>query len=132
VGVPGKEREVECFQYTHCLLVSLEKMAAWEDGESVATIRGRLTPEQLAAPGTLLLRISERGGRPWVIRGLVLQEGMVLGEVMNRLPATLTHEEVMAGIEALRERGYLQGIRVTTEPHQGGNSSDGDEGESEA
>lgn len=42
----------------------LAKASVWQDGESLVSVSQRLTAEQLAGPGRLILRISERGDWP--------------------------------------------------------------------
>ncbi len=55
------------------IIAELQESSEWEDGESLAAIRSRLTAGQLQGPGTLVLRISERGPLPSLLCGLVVQ-----------------------------------------------------------
>jgi hypothetical protein len=63
------------------IIAKLQESSEWEDGESLAAIRSRLTAGQLQGPGTLVLRISERGPLPSLLCGRVVQSGTALFEV---------------------------------------------------
>lgn len=85
----------------------------WPDGEDLSAIEARLTPEQLEAPGMLILRILERGPFPWMLIARVIQRGTVLFEVMQRISEPITHDEIKAMIENLQALGYAT-LVVTT------------------
>jgi hypothetical protein len=100
------------------IIDKLLEAAIWQDGEGLLEIRARLTPAQLAAPGQLVLRVSERGALPWLLRARVEQDGELLFEVIEPLPANITHTDVEAIIADWQVRGYLLSVNVSV-PNEG-------------
>ena len=90
------------------IIAHLEKASLWQDGESLVSISQRLTPEQLAGPGRLILRISERGAYPWLLRACVLQDEQQLFEVQGRIPEHVTDEDIQALVSEWIRLGYVQ------------------------
>lgn len=86
----------------------LRKVVAWEDGEDISAIIARLTAEQLDAPGTLRLRVTQRGNLPGLVCCRVEQEGVPLFEVKQRLPPHLTRSEMDHLIEEWRAAGFIE------------------------
>lgn len=95
------------------IVEKLQEAALWQDGESLYEVRSRLTPAQLAAPGQLVIRISERGALPWLMRARVEQNDDLLFEVIQQLPASVTHANVEEIIADWQARGYLLGVNVS-------------------
>lgn len=94
------------------ILDGLKEVAIWLDGESLASIRARLTPVQFAGLGDVFSCIDERGAAPWVLRVRVEQYGVTLFEVTQRLPKALTHAEVEAWIQAWGTTGAFQNVTI--------------------
>ena len=94
------------------ILDGLEEVATWLDGESLASIRARLTPAQLAGPGDVFSCIDERGAAPRVLRVSVKQGGIALFEVIQRLPRALTHAAVEAWLQAWGATGAFQSATI--------------------
>jgi len=98
------------------IIAELQESSEWEDGESLAAIRSRLTAGQLQGPGTLVLRISERGPLPSLLCGLVLQSGTALFEVKCRLPANVTSQDIDKLVQEWQAAGYLERITINQPP----------------
>lgn len=96
------------------IIEKLQEAMIWQDGESLFEIRARLTPAQLAAPGQLVLRVSERGILPWLLRARVEnQNGDLVFEVVQQLPASVTHADVEAIVADWQAKGYLLSVNVS-------------------
>ena len=95
------------------IIVKLQECSEWEDGESLAAIRSRLTAEQLQGPGMLVLRISERRPFPSLLCGRVVQSGTALFEVKRRLPANVTRQDIDKLVQEWRAAGYLERITIS-------------------
>lgn len=95
------------------IIIDKLKEVSWPDGEDLSAIAARLTTEQLEAPGMLILRISERGPFPWMLIARVVQREKVLFQVMQRIRASVTHDEIESAVEELQRLGYAT-VVVTT------------------
>lgn len=95
------------------IIEKLQEAASWQDGESLTALRARLTSAQLAAPGKVVLRISERGALPWLLRARVEQNGELLFEVAQRLPASINHAHIEALVADWQAQGHLLGVTIS-------------------
>ena len=98
------------------ILTKLQEVARWEDGEHLQAARNRLTAQQLAGPGLLVLRLSLRGSFPGMIRACVFQDGLPLFEAQQRL--TLSREDVENLAKEWQAAGYLTEVTITPPPNE--------------
>lgn len=96
------------------IIDKLQGALPWADGEGLDSIRAKLSPGQLEAPGSLALRISERGELPGLLCARVIQNGSQLFEVKHRLPASATSENIDALITTWQAAGYIERITIST------------------
>jgi hypothetical protein len=90
-------------------LDKLEQEPFGADGESVASIRARLSPEQLASPGQLGIHISWRAGMPGVIRLSlrIVGHDEILCELTHRLAAHMSWQDIEEMVAEWKQLGYV-------------------------